>query len=330
MVAILSLSLLLVITADITLSDELNHRRKRQTIENIPDILLDVFRQAASSGLVKETNAFDKSPMSRLTMTCKGGGYGKILGDFPLSTIRWKHNGENLVLQPSRMFTTLDTLTIENLIPSDSGVYHCQLGLTDTFHLIVKIYTIVVGHLTKRKYLDENLSIDCNARQLGKIFENATRFWQNPVGTKTFRKPAREASEDVISSSDNKTNGTWTCFVENSLTNQTWKTARIKITLEPPLSDWDKIKLYAKDNKPIVAAALFVASFIVVLLIDAFTKVLEWKEKKFKKELEEVQTILGLDPAGAGPEGIPLLLDEQDDSENVSTDNSESDSESIV
>ncbi|KAL4226983.1 hypothetical protein ACF0H5_014959 [Mactra antiquata] len=319
------LAMLLALFAFEINSSKVNERRrelhylKKRSADDTPEYLLDKYRETASSDLIKGSNSFDKLPMSRLSMSCRSKGYSKIMADFPQAEIRWKHNGDNLVLQPSRMVTTLDSLTIQNLIPTDSGIYHCQLGLTDTFNLVVKIYSVVVGNLTMYVNEGENLDIDCHAKEIGVVFNKAIRVWVNPTGVRVIQKPASDISNDVINSASKKSSGVWTCMVENPELKQTWKTARIKVVLEPPLSDWDKTKQYAKNNKFVVIILLFLATFIIVLIIDGFTKIFEWKEKKFNKELDDVKKILGLDDAGRGPEGIPLLLEAAEDTELTSS-----------
>lgn len=73
------------------------------------------------------------------------------------------------------MTASINTLTIQNLIADDSGVYHCQLALSPTNHIVVAVVSIVVGNMTKHVDAGDSLTIKCHGNELGKIFQNSTR-----------------------------------------------------------------------------------------------------------------------------------------------------------
>lgn len=290
-----------------------SHARIRRSSESFPAHISEKYKNSARVELYGMHHSYDRKPMSRLTMSCKNNAYKMILSDYPFAEVRWKHNGDNISLQPSRMVTSLNTLTIENLLPEDSGVYHCQLGLGTQTHIVVAVFSVVVGETIKHVAQGESLNLECPSYELGKIYINSTRFWLNPQGEETFRKPAKVQSGDIITSADDKSCGEWLCMVTDRGLGRKWLTTRIRVILDPAPPFSDKIRTYAKSHKTETIAVLFAGTFLLVLILNFFTKILDWKQKKFKAELDEIKKVLRINEETVGNENTPLLLEDTDE-----------------
>ncbi|XP_045166962.2 uncharacterized protein LOC123530258 [Mercenaria mercenaria] len=307
------------------LDERYSQKRIKRSQSTGPTHITEKYKNAASRELLETHHSFDRKPMSRLTMSCKSKAYKMIMSDYPFAEVRWKHNGENFALQPSRMVTGLNSVTIQNLMPEDSGVYHCVLTLSKKVHIIVAVFSVVVGNETKHVTKGDTVKLECHGNELGKIFKQSTRMWTDPKRREQFRKSAIDKTQDVIKSADEKSAGLWLCQVEDRSTNRAWKTARIEITVGPAPTGWKKLVKYSKTHKVETVAIMFAATFVLVLIMNCLTKIVEWKQKKFKSELDEIQKVLGITEENLGADNIPLLLREADD--NI-TGNGSSDEES--
>lgn len=271
------------------------------------------YKRVARAQLGKMHFSYDRKPLTRLTISCRNNAYKTILSDFPFAEVRWEHNGKNFQLQPSRMTASMSTLTIQNLIPDDSGVYHCQMALSPTKRIVVAVFSIVVGNKTKHIDAGGSLTINCHGNELGKIFKNSTRVWADPKGNKHFKKSASDLTADVISPEFKTIAGLWVCLVDNLDTGRVWKTARIKVIVDPPAGLMTRVRTYAKNNRVEAMGVLLAGTFVFVLIVNGLTKIVEWKQKKFKSELDDIRNVLGINEETLTVEQRPLLLGSTDD-----------------
>ena len=257
-------------------------------------VLTSELRKLVNAELATMYRKFDKEPGKSMTLSCRSQTSMKIADEYPYAEMRWKHNGVNFKLQPIRMVYSMDSITVNSLNPLDSGTYHCQMDINENVHVIAAVYSVVVGDLTERVPHGGIIVLKCNSAVFGKLYRKAIRYWKNPNGTVVFPKSA-SANEEIIHGVRNRMNGTWTCYVKDMATQRLWKTARIKVIVEPVPYMSKRIRLYIKSNKIKSFIVIAILVFVTVYISNTCVRFLDKRNNKFKDELEQMQESLGVD-----------------------------------
>ena len=202
---------------------------------------------------------------------------------------------------------SIDNLVIQNLLPKDSGVYHCVVMITPEQPVITAVYSLVVGENWIHVFSGGELRLDCNSKELGMLFKNATRTWSHRLGKETA--PALK-DESLLHHIDARYNGTWTCIVKDRRTRRTWLTARYKVIVDPPPPFLIKIKIRMMENKVASFGIVMGIIFFCMVIYQALVEKLQKRGEKYKEEMEFFKTALKTDMSVPGPtedENRPLL-----------------------
>ncbi|XP_052778642.1 uncharacterized protein LOC128216092 [Mya arenaria] len=254
-------------------------------------------------------HSLDLKPLQRMTLDCNSREMEQLLQKHPFVEHRWKHNGEAFKLQPVRMEYMTEKLTINNLMPQDSGTYHCIAEEPSATQQVVAIYATVIGRLLKYTYRGDDLELDCLSNEFGKLYPKAIRYWIDPKGKRVFEKPAIDNLE-TFPKADDRLAGNWTCFVEDPVVPRKWTTARLQVFISPIPSFVKRTELFVKGNK-------IVSCIIIVLIIAAFlmlsqlvAKLSDKSENRVKKDMKHMKNVLGLKDKKKGS-------DDDDDDDDV-------------
>jgi len=300
------------------LSKSVHHVAKRETAVSTEEL-----DKLVKSTLLQMHLTYDLDPLDTMTLSCKTQAMVKALEMFPFAEYRWLHNSKSLKLQPTRMVYKLERLTINNLIPQDSGSYHCVVEIEPNKQFVVAIYSAVIGIQEQSVAKEQILKLDCRSQEFGKLFPKAVRYWIGPNGKRLYEKPASEHVES-IPNADERLAGMWTCYTEDVDVPRKWKTARLKIVVGTPQSKFQKTLKLAKAHKPETLAILMSIVFIIFVMCQMLIGLIEKKEKRMKDEVEKIQNVLnfrdehksGTDSGSETNNGN----EEDDDSESDSSD----------
>ena len=204
-------------------------QNRKSNLNNNVDLPLSkagetIVREAAS----KVEGTIFKSVNQQLRLQCKNKATKYLMKEFPTSEIRWKHNSENFILEPSRMTYRLDSLYIQNLQTKDTGVFSCQVDLDARRHYVVGIYIIVVDRTSLHVLPGDSVKLNCNSKQLGLLFPNMVGFWEkNGKPVPNSNKSAVNPMYDLYNA-DERLAGSWTCNVFHKTNNKMWVTAQYR------------------------------------------------------------------------------------------------------
>lgn len=197
-----------------------------------------------------------------------------------------------LQIRPASMMMSIDSLVIQNLLPKDSGVYHCVVMVTPKQPVVTAVYSLVVGENWIHTFSTSKLVLSCNSKGLGSLFRNAVRTWNHRLGKET----APALKEDAIFNSvDLRFSGTWTCIVTDIKTKRTWVTARYKVIVDPPPPFLVRLKIRAMDNKTAAFGIVFGTLFFCMVIYEGLVERFKKKNESFKKEMDFFKTTLHLD-----------------------------------
>ncbi|KAK3104174.1 hypothetical protein FSP39_025042 [Pinctada imbricata] len=244
-------------------------------------------------------------------LQCETKTVQRILRIFPKASYRWIHNGSPLKMDASRMRYQMGELVMSNLIPTDTGVFVCQIeyepGQVKTvaiFSLFVKASKGFAIHVQQTK----DVKLQCNSAALGNLFDGSKRSWKhnNKVVTKAIH--AWNRSEEVFRNAHQNVTGNWTCIVHQPITARYWTTAYYTVILDPPPTAMENaMSFFKKYIIYFIAFCAGIVCFVVVILV-ALARHFE----KLKKQNEEEMLMIA-----------QQFLDEKD-----ATDSSSDDSES--
>ena len=208
------------------------------------------------------------------------------------------------------MMMSMDSLVIQNLLPKDSGVYHCVVMVTPKQHVITAVYSLVVGEDWVHTFKSGKLTLNCNSKELGSLFRSSIRTWNHQLGKETA--PATK-EEMVFQNADPRYNGTWTCVVTDMQTKRTWTTARYRVIFDPPPPKLIQLKIRIMENKIKALSIVFGVLFICMVIYEGLIERFRNKNKNLKKEMDFFKTTLKWEvpvTAGKGVETGPLLQDD--------------------
>lgn len=268
------------------------------------------------SDLVKINHVIEKHPGQTMTLLCRNDASKTVKQECPFAEVLWKHNGDYFKLQSMRMYYDIDKLSISSLVPLDSGTYQCDMQAEKGTEVTVAFYSVVIGDLEQRVAYSDTLKLKCNSQVYGYLFNEAIRFWINPNGTVMYERSASVNEEDIYFASS-RLAGRWTCFVKDPGTRRQWKTARIKVVIEPVPSIAKIVRIFVKNNKIVSFLILGVVSFVAVLCSNLLIKRMDKEENKFRDEIEHMQEVLGIDITEfqAKDEHDPLLKEDEAESQ---------------
>ena len=108
---------------------------------------------------------------------------------------------------------SIDNLMIQNLLPKDSGVYHCVVMVSPKQPVVTAVFSLVVGENWIHVFDKADLKLNCNSKALGVLSRNAVRTWSHRLG-----KESAAAIKDstILNHVDTRYNGTWTCLVKDN------------------------------------------------------------------------------------------------------------------
>ena len=221
-----------------------------------------------------------------------------------------------LQIKPATMMMSMDSLVIQNLLPKDSGVYHCVVMVTPKQPVITAVYTLVVGENWIHTFPTGTLKLSCNSKELGSLFKYSVRTWNHLLGKET--SPATK--DDVIFYNVNsRYNGTWTCIVTDMQTKRTWTTARYRVIIDPPPPMLVRLKIRIMDNKITTLCIVFVVLFICMVIYEGLVERFRKKNQTYKKEMDFFKSTLKLE--------VPVTERKDEENQPVLQDNEISDTE---
>ena len=178
---------------------------------------------------------------------------------------------------------SIDNLVIQNLLPKDSGVYHCVVMVSPKQPVVTAVFSLVVGENWIHVFDKADLKLNCNSKALGVLFKSAVRTWSHRLG-----KESAAAIKDstILNHVDARYNGTWTCLVKDKRTHRSWITARYRVIVDQPPPLLIRIKLYAMENKLTSFGIAMGVIFVCMLVYQALLEKLQKRGDKFKEEMD--------------------------------------------
>ncbi|XP_069141981.1 uncharacterized protein [Argopecten irradians] len=247
-----------------------DHRRyPRKAVANLPlerhlDYMVD-------KSLAEECHSITKPFGGFVEFDCDTKATKAIFKQYARASRQWIHNYNALEIESDRMVYQLGLLTIQNLKPSDQGVYICRIEYEPEQFKSVALFTLIVESSEPNIRVQETrpLNLQSHSAPLGYLFPSATRTWS--VNGKVFRSktPASQTNEDEFANANKTFEGVWTCTVSHKQKNtRTWKVARYVVKLMPPPSK-SEVVLNSLFTHPIttVMVCLVFAGFLLVIFI---------------------------------------------------------------
>ena len=213
-------------------------------------------------------------------------------------------------IKPATMMMSMDSLVIQNLLPKDSGVYHCVVMVTPKQPVITTVYSLVVGENWMHTFQSGKLKLSCNSKEFGSLFKKSVRTWNHHLGKETA--PAMK-EEVIFYNVDSRYNGTWTCVVTDIQTRRTWTTARYRVIIDPPPPMIVRLKIRIIDNKITSLCIVFGVLFICMVIYEGLIERFKKKNKGYKNEMDFFKSTLKLEvpmTTERDDENLPLLEDD--------------------
>ncbi|KAH3880894.1 hypothetical protein DPMN_004816 [Dreissena polymorpha] len=243
--------------------------------------------------LLKMHFSLEREPMQSVTMECRSPAMTMVQKQYPYAEYRWKHNSETFRLQPVRMIYTREELTINNLVPKDSGAYTCAMEPKSGQHVVVVIYALTVGSLTQEVFENDDMVLDGYTKEFGKLFPKSIRYWYNPNGQRVYDKHALE-SRETVPRAGKAMAGNWTCIVEDKDVPRKWTTVRVHVVIKPVPPISVRARIYVKTHRNESIAIATCAIFVFVMMTYCVLKLLKRKQKRVQEEMENMKSVLGL------------------------------------
>lgn len=273
------------------------NRNKKKKMK-MPNTLYNSIKESLNT----THHAFIKEAGMGVEFECETIATRSVFRMFPRGTYRWTLNDGPLTMEPERMVFRMGNLVIQGLRTTDTGLYSCRLHYTEREIITVAVFSLYVKGEYDPIEVNEGRSIrlECNAYLLGILYPAAAKEWYHN-GDKTALQdiPARNKHRDVIEDASPKREGNWTCVVYNPYTKKSWTTAFYNVKILPPLTVFELILEYVRNNVK-NSILIMVGFFSVVMVISSiFIDMVDKKKKQQDKIASKIQYKL-LEDSGCG------------------------------